>query len=248
MPVCRLIFRLDFELNFQIVDHPGEVMRMITQLPDEILSELRESSGRRGIAGWYKSDDGDLVRQFAVEPRSVVASIESLEGIEINRLISNEGFETLTKMADSVCEMFKVETIQRSGLRLFYFSKLHNEDRVVKAFGSVLPEGLTDGVNEVLGPIQDYGINFDGGSAQGFKYHIRSGPLRKEENKSQYFEHINELFQDSSDFDFACDIDFYEHDFAPSKIPIRRWHRPMIKKANDLIDLIEAQITSYMER
>ena len=241
MPVCRLIFRLDFDLNYDIVEHPGEVMRLIDQLSDDNC-EMKESQQRRGVEGSYVSDDGRVVSEFTVEPRNIVASYELADGFDLDKLAVDEGFLLLTKLSNAVCEKFHINDIKRSGIRIFYFGKVQNEGGAFTAYRSFINSDLIGGIENSIGDIDDYGINVNGVSEEQIKYSCRTGPLKRDEDYTRYFQRMASKISESSSWDFIIDVDLYEQNIAISKIPMHKWFRPKIEKATNLINHIESEI------
>jgi hypothetical protein len=54
MPVHRIIFRLDYLINYEIIDRPGTVMRILDNNPKEYWREIRENHDNRQIMGAKK--------------------------------------------------------------------------------------------------------------------------------------------------------------------------------------------------
>lgn len=58
MPICRFIFRLDFKVNFDIIDSPGRILRFLSDLKkgnESFFPDLLEDGQKRLIAGRYIS-------------------------------------------------------------------------------------------------------------------------------------------------------------------------------------------------
>lgn len=247
MAVCRLIFRLDFKLCYDIIDSPGSVMRLIDKTTEGFWSEMRESKHRRGVEGRFLSEDGNLMRLLTVEPNAIIATFETVEGVDFANLPTDESFVGLQKLANKVCEEYKIDLIRRAGIRTMYFNKLGAKDAVYSAFRKFISSSLLDNTEDTLGRINDYALVFDGDSDAGYKYHLTAGPLLSQEEMSRYFDHIGSKFVGKPEFDFICDLDLYEQDFSLSKIPLTRWFRPMIEKNAKLVEHIENQLKEQMD-
>lgn len=242
MPACRLIFRLDFDLNYDIVDQPGNIMRLIDQVAGSEISNIAENQSLRGVAGKYVSQDHKVVSEFSVQPTNIVAWVEMVDGIDLKDIMVDKRFLLLAKLTDEVCEQFNINEIRRSGVRVFYFSKVQKDENSFSAYRSFINNELISGIEKCLGPIQDYGVIFDGESDQKIKYHCRSGPLKEKENYLKYFQTIGAKVSEYSIWDYIIDIDLYEQNIALSKISFRKWFRPQIEKATELINIIESRI------
>jgi hypothetical protein len=241
MSVCRLIFRLDFDVNYDIIDHPGGVMKLIDQAGDSYWSEMTENQRRRGLAGKYISDDGEMANEFIVEPKAIIASFELVDGVDLKKIVDEKSFLLLAKLTDSMCEKFHINEIRRSGIRVFHFDNLQRDRKPLSVSKTFFDDDLTGGVESVLGEIQDCGVSFDGASEEGVKYHCRIGPLKEDEDYAKYFENIGPKFGELSNWDFVVDIDLYEQDIAISKTPMRKWFRPQIEKATKLINFVGSE-------
>ena len=244
MPLCRLIFRLDFDYNFDIVDQPGEVMRLID---NHNFSEIKESQQRRGIEGTNISDDGKVASKFTVEPITIVASYEIVDGVEIDKLITDEGFLLLSKLANAICEKFHINEVKRSGIRFFYFDDDYTKDSALSAFRSLINNDLINGIESRLGGIDDYAISLNGMSDEKIKYNFKAGPIKDNEDYGKYFQHITPLMPESSSWNFMIDADLYEQNIAISKIPMHKWFRPKIEKSANLIKQVKSAIEKKMD-
>jgi hypothetical protein len=252
MPVCRLIFRLDFTVNFDVIEHSGEVMRTLWNAFESERNsgfELKENQRNRTIILRYLSENGDFIKHLNVEPTSINGAFESTEGVEIDKLLNDQkGFLFLTKLASQLCEQFRIDTILRSGLRLFYFNKLGSQEGndVVRAFHKMLNADTISTLETRLGTIQDYGIVLDGTFDDGVRYHFGTGPYRSEEAQ-KYFAEIAGNFSQQTDFDFTCDLDLYENNFSLSSRQLSKMYRPVVAKASEIIQATESEVLKILE-
>ena len=129
MPVCKVIFRLDFKPNFGIIDSPGKIFEIFwdtLNLENRPNSQLSESPPHRIISVQTRNGEGDLVAFFNASPNSLDGAFEKAEGIELLNLLETEPLVSLFKLADRLCEDFKIDAISRSGFRLIYLGKVGN--------------------------------------------------------------------------------------------------------------------------
>jgi hypothetical protein len=251
MPVCRLIFRLDFKVNFEIIERSGTTMRMLWETFEKENPkgfELKENRNNRSVTIRSVSENGDFTRHLNVEPTSINGVFESIEGVEVNKLLyDTKGFIFLTKLASDLCEEFHIDHILRSGLRLLHLNKLGKyAGDIVKAYQPMFNTEVINRFEDKLGSIQDYAIVLDGVSEDGVGYHFLTGPYRTEEAQ-KFFHEIADTISKQADYDMVCDLDLYENDFSLSKRSVSKLYRPLIAKAERVIETLEKEIIRNLE-
>jgi hypothetical protein len=246
MPVCRLIFRLDFKLNYSIIDHPGEVMRILWNAFENVGdAELRDNKHNRIIIASSVSEKGNLMKSLSVAPTSINGAVETTEGLEPRELLTDdEGFVFLTNLATQLCEKFEIDAIHRSGLRLVYFNKLGiKASDVVNAYRQLFHQPSISKLENKLGKISDCGIILDGVSDDGIFYHFQSGPYQRQNVLTELVEHLAA----TADFDLVCDLDLYENNFYLSNRQLSQLYRPLVTKAQEIIEATESELRIHLE-
>lgn len=241
MPVHRIILRLDFSTNFDIVDKPGVVMRMMKSVPDELLTEIRETTAKRQIIGHHKSDHDSLT--IVVEPTSINFTSESLEGFDLQQLENSVEFSRITRLVQEYYETFHIAEILRIGFRFFAFdslseSKEERNSRLIRNINGPLISCIT----ETLGNITDCGFAFDGNSKDGILFHLRFGPFSGVETKNHLIDFSNE-FDPNEKYDSILDLDLYEMNVSTPKVAFKKYLKPFLEKASTVIKSINS-ITS----
>lgn len=241
MPVCRLIFRLDFKANFKIIDHPGEVMRIIHAAGNEFLPRLSENQQVRTISGVFSSKEKTIFRSLSVEPNAIYGIIETVNGIEIKSLENDHNFSGLIKIAGTICKEFGIKEIARSGLRLFFFKKLYTNDKQMhSAFRRLYDGHIVQSLEKILGNIDDYRIAFDGQHEEKIHYHFNCGPYRSDE-AGKYLVEIADEFKQQVNYDFIADLDLFEKDFELSAV-LTKWYLPLFRQAEQTYDTLEKNL------
>lgn len=233
MPVCRLLFRLDFKrVNTDIVDRPGKVMKMLLDAPEQFWSGISDQAQNRTITARHTAADGRAYRHLSVEPTVLSGLIETSAGIPLKELEKDDIFDTLAATVTNLCSEFKISDLARFGFRAICLDKIGmNKSGVANAFRSYFEPSVIERTEDSLGPITDYGMAFDGASRDQVSYHFKCGPFDSSET-SKYFEQINEI---ASDFDTIWDIDLYETDLALERVAFDRWCRPYIAKMDKAV-------------
>lgn len=242
MPVCRLIFRLDFKLNYDIVGAPEKVMRIINESAGSFWSDLGENIKGRLITARNESEENRWGRNITVSPNTISGFFEKHEGFAIEDIENDEIFLNFVKIINRLRGQFRINDLQRCGLRFFYFSKIASEENAVnQAFQRMLDNTLLEEVISSLGEIQDIGIHLEGSHEDKIKYHVNCGTYFKgEAEKKGYLEYFANKFDQVKEFDFICDIDLYEDSFFLSEMAsYAKWCNPLINKARKFINLGE---------
>lgn len=237
MRVHRLIFRLDFQRpNFAIIDAPGTVMRMISEMGDtKYWSEFQDSSSTRAIAGTTRDPEGGTFRQFSVEPTAIFFSFESSNGISLTTLGSDSTIGSLFKGVHAICETFKAELFSRAGIRFIVMDNIPTTaSGLLPKVESLFDNELLNHINSTLGTVTDMGFGLDGESDDKLKYHLRFGP-RTAGEATKYFsaETAKQLEESGNTANFIADIDFFEQDFAMT-VRAYQWCKAPIEKAQKI--------------
>ena len=131
MSIYRLIFRLDFEPNFQMFDSTGKIMGKLlseTIEGNKFLPELLERSQGHGVAAKYVNETSTEMRMLTIEPVSIHGSFELSKGVSLEKLEQNVVFEKIIKLVNEFRREFGIEVLTRCGIRFFYLSKFNSDD------------------------------------------------------------------------------------------------------------------------
>lgn len=242
MPVCRLIYRIDFALNFKLIDAPGTIFRLLSSPDREYWETFGEASQQRVISGTFISDKRDYFRSVSIQPQAIVLVFESIAGVDLSTLEADPDFTRMLTIAGAVADEFNIDDVKRMGLRLFYFSKVPGSRADIGgAFRNMIREDVTKAVEGAIGGITDYGIALDGKGEDGIHFHLRYGPVVPEE-AHKYFDQIDKVAFEENSFNFVCDLDLYEKDFALAKAPPAKWVRRLIRKHRSAIAACERSV------
>lgn len=240
MRIHRLIFRLDFQRAcLDMLDQPGRVMRMLQGMGDDFWPEFKDAVATRTIASKAIDESKGTLRQITIEPTEINFVFETVSGLELQHILTNETVGTLFKGVAEICDYFKIDKFSRAGVRFFVLGSLQESTLSPLERGRSLIDGkLCSGVAEIAGEIKDVGLAFDGSSKDGLMYHLRLGPYISSQ-ASEIFSapKISSQLEDSKELDFMADIDFYEQNFQMTIKP-SQWCKEPINKAGKLIEMI----------
>lgn len=246
VPVHRFIFRLDFQKpNFNIVNSPGTVMQLIQEMGEKYWDEIQDDAASRKIAAVTKDLEKGIIRQITVEPMVLNFAYDSAKGIEIDAL---EGHATIEKLFDGVhklCEHFKIDKIERAGVRLIALSSI-KEDCPELEFQHLFDGPVLNSVESSLGKITDTAMVFDGEGPDKLNYHCRFGP-HKADQLERYFQRdtVKIMKEVAEPCNLVFDLDFFELKFAMT-VSAAKWSKAPIKKAKQVIKEIETYLSEKL--
>jgi hypothetical protein len=240
--VHRLIFRLDFQrANFAIIDSPGRVMQLLSEMGDEqYWPEFQDSAASRTISGSARDEKDGTFRQFTSEPTAMHFVIESVNGLNISALASDKTVTALFKGVHAFCDEFKIDKFSRVGIRFIVLGNVTTATpSLLPKVESLIDNGLLDCVSSSLGETKDVGLAFDGEDADRLKYHFRMGPYTADEAK-KYFsvETAKRIEVDGVAANFVSDLDFYEQNFAMT-VRASQWCKEPIDKSQKVLSLVD---------
>jgi len=237
MPIHRIIFRIDYKANFEIMNSPGTVMSLMNGDNHEYWQEFHDSSQTRQISGVYSKSDKGIQRRLTVDPSSINFEIEWLEGMPFTKLEDDNDYRELFKRVKALCTNFHINEFNRAGIRFIHLSTVGSEGgNLASSFSGLFPVNLHFSVQNSMGKPYDYGIAIDGSDVDGSKYHLKFGPYSKSE-KTKYFLAAGEI-----DENLICDLDFYEESFAFANSNPTGWVRPFINKGNIVINELTKEL------
>lgn len=236
MRVFRAIYRLDFARNYDMINKPGTVARLLHEsLAPDASDFVGEDRSARRIMLRRLLKDEIRCRVLTVEPVAIVCEIERAKGIEVRDLTEDPDFRALCAAASSVLKEFEIRQFERAGLRLFLFgSNAESVESSVTAFKALMSPKLASSVESVLGPSNDVGFAFDGMADSKVSYHFRAGPFVGSQEYAKYFSNINELLPNELGCDTVIDLDLFESKFAYTAASAHKWCEPQLAVAAEL--------------
>jgi len=230
-----------------MMNRPGDVVRILNDDPRAKSSDKSfftvVKGNQQNSQFWGEHTDSDLriFRKISFAPKDAFLEIESITGVPLPDLLSNENFKYLSKILSGAGAEFGISKIARAGIRFFYFNRLPTD--VLSRFSSLISDDLTKTVSEHLGDITDFGLNFDGTNENGIQYHLKIGPFLGANETSRYLNNFVKEFDKETDYNFICDLDMYETNLEILWDKSYQWWRPLAQSAHKLITKIE-KITS----
>ncbi|MDX5333500.1 MAG: hypothetical protein LPK58_05585 [Gammaproteobacteria bacterium] len=245
MSIHRVIFRFDFKANFEIVDRPGEIMRILDDVSDGFWDELREASQNRRIMAVYKKAERERVARFiAVEPTAIYGVMESMAGWPLEDLEANrvESFRVLLRLVTKLFERFQITDLSRAGLRLIHLgTPLDRIERLRSVFRQKVATEVSSHIEKNLGEIADFGFGFEGMNEDKIHYRVSFGPYLDQESQ-KWFQEFGADFTAEGDPNLIFDLDLFEHDISLPSGSAARWMRPLFARAKASLHSIEAYI------
>lgn len=219
MNVHKVIIRFDFPVSYDILDKPGQVMRLIEQVGTK-WSALGENQSARQITASMKLDNEYY--SYTVQPTNLVIDFESVDGVPLMQVRQNNIVKKLIKLTSSLFKNFEVEEIERAGVRVFCGAGDGTFEVSKKNIENKVSQDMLQSINSAFGKIEDVGLAFDGQKEDLVSYRLRFGPYKTSEAK-KYFTHVGSKMIESSSFNHIFDVDVYEQRFSVLASPVHNW-------------------------
>jgi hypothetical protein len=249
MSLHRLIFRLDFDPVFQVIDSVGKILDIFQGFKskgDDVWPMLGENIETRSISGQAKSTKDGWFRSLTIEPTSIVGEFESLEGIPLDSIENSELFRHLEVTTNALKKEFHLTKFQRIGIRFYIFSKEFPKDNANKFVSSFIADTAKTPLFEVFGESTDTGIAIDGLDEDGVNYHFNFGPHNKEFRKVLRELPKTEIINDSVEdlieqTGLLFDIDlFVKRHYLAETTRFSKWCLPLFEKADKGVNVIKS--------
>ena len=247
MSVHRVIYRLDFEPNFDIIDSTGQILRLIKETGDgKYWPDLGEIPERHSVSGRNLSKEEGWWMSITIEPTALIGEFESLDGISVEQVEKSQFINKLFKITNALRKKFQIDTFKRIGFRLVLFEDTQaDRAAVLTAFQAFIDEDLSGSLVETLGGYTDLGIALDGQHEDGLQYKLKCGPYAEGELKN-YLPNIHRmnlgaerLAAKETDLTITLDIDLYEQNAHLSETTnFRKWCYPVLVKNRKTVDIV----------
>lgn len=250
MPVHRVIYRLDFEPVFDIIDSAGKILRLLKEAgKGEHWPDLGEIPDRHSVSGRNSSKKEGWWTSISLEPTALIGEFETLDGLHVEQIEKSKFIARLFSMTNMFRKEFRINTFKRIGFRIILFEKAATDRESVKnAFQSLLDKNFSDNLVKTLGGYTDIGIALDGQHDDGLFYKLKCGPYGEREFKN-YLPNLQriadaEKMEDKADhLALTMDIDMYEKNTHLSDtMHFKKWCYPVLAKNTKVIDTVSQAI------
>ena len=160
MRALRAILRLDYERNYEMINRPGTVAKLLSdETPAGFFDFFGEDRGARRLIAKRVITEKARYRALTVEPTAIVLDLESVAGWPIQAIEDSEDFLTLCAVANALLKEFKITKFERAGLRLFLFGQAAPTlDKVVLACRGLVNTAVISAMQTHTGKVKDVGI------------------------------------------------------------------------------------------
>lgn len=245
MNICRVVFRIDFDVNYEIIDSAGKIMRMMGDNLNSDLKDLGEAVGNRRISARFISKERDRQYHVTVDPISIHFTLEILGGATYDKLETIDEFNKLIKITNLLRKEFSISNLKRLGFRLFCLDNPTTSFESSKKTNlTLIDSSINSKITDTIGTIDDVGLSFDGTNEDGIGFHLRFGPYKQSES-DKYFDELKKEFAEIDKFNLIYDIDFFEKAFELNKdVSILKWIGPNINRFKKLSSSINSIISN----
>jgi len=218
-------------------------MKILSEMGERYWPDFKDDSANRRVITTNIDKDNGEFRQITVEPTALIIAFESVEGVHIESLDTNETLGTLFKGIQSVITTFGLNDIQRAGIRFSVLNSVGEKFQKLNTVFSKMYESQLQGIiSDRLGSINDIGLAFDGESSDKLKYHCKLGPYSVSE-AAKFFSATTatKMEENGSTANLIIDLDLFEEKFALT-VNAHKWTKMPTRKANQLTSEIAAYV------
>jgi hypothetical protein len=232
MPVHhKATFRMDFAPNFDLVDGPGRLMKLLTQTYPKLWQSVHEVRDERRVGASFSDQKSEYVshREIWTDPTTITFVIEDAAGIELNAGVATT-IGKITEILDRLADDFKIQDLKRAGFRVMTLSNVAGSPNAVCGrIRGLISESITNLV-EKSGSIDDLGITFEGG-IDSIRYRAQFGPYFNIKEHKKFFPKIETPSRRMVEADLICDLDLFEHDLSFKGRKPSNWLRLQMSSA-----------------
>lgn len=183
-------------------------------------SKIGENQNARQVSASIKTDE--LYASLTVQPTNLVIDIECSEGLNLDKLSTQETVKGLVRSTTDLFREFSVSDIERAGVRVFCGAGEGTFSESKSKIESQLSTNVINTLSTNFGAIEDIGFNIDGHRDELISFKLRFGPYQKEE-AGRYFRELTNEIAENAEFNYLFDLDVYEQKFSVSATPVHKW-------------------------
>ncbi len=231
--VFKIIFRLDFPINYSIMNTPGTLLKMLQKKDDDQWNT--QEIGHKAVPEFRVKKNEELdAFTLTVSARSIIGLWDTKTAIALQDVHESHVFRLLTKLTDEILEEFQIHELERCGLRSFFYIPCGNDH---EAAFKVLAESFDTQVigiaESTSGVIKDFGMTLEGEFSEHSGFRVMFGPLAPLQ-LNQFAELIQLTDEDHPAHGAVmADVDIFEKNFSLAYASFRRWCRERWKTFNE---------------
>lgn len=244
MAIHRIIFRLDFEPKYSMINRSGDILEIIANArkgdKNVLFGEVgHEALNNRAIG---KSTTDEHFVSIVVEPTHIAVDLEFASGVPAKLIMSHENVSACVAVVDAIAKLFEIRKIGRLGLRIFYFDKKFNSrETSLGAFKKILDGNFTNIVTEDLGAISDFGIYLIGEHEDKLGYRFHCGPYLEGE-AAKYVNNFASIIGRENEYDFVVDLDLFEANFTMINNLLSKWLAQSLNRGDATISRVARKL------
>src|SRR5690606_36163154 len=110
--LLRYIFRLDYEVNYDLINRPGDVLRVVQEGSDSFWDRVGETRNSRNVSMAKSTRIGDNVTNYhcSIEPQSFNGSLEALPALPCSDTLNIEAhyLNLCSRISRLIFEQFRI--------------------------------------------------------------------------------------------------------------------------------------------
>jgi hypothetical protein len=231
--ILKLLWRLDHEYSYALLDKKGAVLRtLFTEVKGYWQNASTGALPESLVANFVSAAE---TRAMSVEPTSCNGSLEWPLGQDLERFLTHDSFRNLSRILEKILNLCEVRGVLRAGIRFILVERADISAGFRDRFARQTSNFYVRCSEEVLGQITDTAIVLEGKHDDGIGYRLLLG-LTAEKNILQ-----NSLGIRASDLSellthqLFFDIDLYEQSISFREHSLQRWATTKVDKIVRLV-------------
>lgn len=243
--VMRLLFRIDYQVNYKIMDQLGEILGIVQISAPKYWQTVGESRGNRSAVLQRKDSSIPLTANFTVDISSIGGTLELPEGADWDSRTIAEYVKYSSVAVAGIMNKYQMMALSRIGLRVVIF----DYDEIIRNNRRAPFETLADRTflrdfENSFGTISDLALTLEGKTPSNVHYRLSAGPgspsdiLRHQLIPPESYDPPADISQHQ----LTADIDMFESDISFVGNTLEAWSRTKWPIAKDMIAFTKRQI------
>jgi hypothetical protein len=243
--VMRVLFRIDYQVNYKIMDHLGEILGTIQGAAPKYWQAVGESRGNRSAIVRHTDNSTSATANLTVEISNISGSLELPEGVDWDSRPIAVYVKNCSIAAANIMLAYQISTVARIGLRVIVFDHddiIRNNRRT--SFETLASKNFLKDFEKSFGSVSDLAVTFEGTTSSNVSYRISTGPgspsdiLKQQVIPLEHYETPNAENQHQ----LTADIDLFEKDIDFTGNTLETWSRTKWPIAKAMLALTKRKI------
>jgi hypothetical protein len=241
--LMRLIWRLDYPLNYEFQNNLGKVRKALFETVPKYWNVLTDGAYAYSFTANYRNMEHRTAREISVELQSINGTFQWSNGTDLVRVLQTEEFRNLDRVVREISRIISLRDITRAGFRFLGLGRFKEKSGTnLEQFTKQLSNKFVTGFEKSMsGRIQDLAVTLVGKTDDSMNYRIACGPTSANDSATLFGPSAGDKeVEILKEYDFTFDIDLFEFNASFVEHNLFRWGTTKLERAVAAVAMLES--------